>query len=473
MNFRHTLTPTFLFIIFLVSTLAPALMIRETEAQEDFYPRLYVTPSVAYAEPGQTVSVSIMIANVFSLWSYQVFIEYSPDIVEIVRNESTADIHSPYAYYLYQGDFLKRGAYNTFWLANVNNTRGELQAWEAMVLPSPDTSGNGELFRVVFRIKQTGASILDLNNTALATKWNVPIPHKAKDGAVTTAALGISPSLIKGEDYPPDSYFDVNVSLVGSVKNVYGFDLNITYGTEVLNVTSVTLLSLLEMPNSNSTEINYTEGRIRLSVNCTAPASPINTTGPMATLTFRVLPSEQKTDIDIVNSTLTDVFGNDIIHLATKAVFTGGLIRNVGIREATLSSYDVTAGDNITVTINAYNNGTRNETFTITVHAINNITILAGGPSQYVIESNQTKTLTLTMYTYGLGGNYTIYVNMSWVPDETITEDNLYAIPSMLSVTPKAEPTESPFGTTFYIAITLIIIVVVAALLFYYLRRKR
>ena len=472
MNAKHIITPTFLFAILVICSFAPLLLINEPEVLAASYPTIYVTPSVAYGEPNQTVTVSLMIANVFNLWSYQVYVNYAPDILEIVRNSSVPSETSVYAYLVHQGDFMKRGAYDTFWQPKVNNTGGQLKVWESMLLPSPDTSGSGELFSVVFKIKKTGASILNLTETYLETRFSVSLPHEDYNGAITTVSLGMSPSLIRGEDYPADSFFDVNVSLGGTVENFYGFDLNITYGKDTINVTSVAFLPLLEMPNDNLTEINYTEGRIRLLMNCTAPASPISTTGPIATLRFKVLPSEQKADIEIVDSILVDSSGNEIIHLVSKATFTGGLIRNIGIREATLSSYAVNAGDGITLTITAYNNGTRNETFTVIAYAVNNITVLAGGPEEFTIESNQTSTLTLTLGTYGLGGNYTIYVNMPSVPDESTTGDNQYAVASMLSVTPKAEPVESPFGTTFYLAIAIIIIVIVVVLI-YYLRRRR
>lgn len=472
MNPRRTYTPTFLFVLLLICAFAPVFMIRESKAQGTGSPMLYIAPSIAYGEENQTITVSVMISNVFSLWSHQVYLNYSSDILEIARNQSTIDENSPYAYYVYEGDFLKRGAWNPFWVAKVNNTAGTFQAWESLVVPAPDVEGNGELFRIVFKVKKPGSSVIHLYDTDLRTKFNVPIIHGTTDGAVTNLKIGILPTLLKGEDYPPGSSFDVNVSLTGAIENFYGYDLNVTYSVDVLNLTSVTLLPLLEMPNENQTEIDYVEGRIRLFMNCSAPASPINTTGAIATLRFEVLPSEEKTDIDVTNSTLYDAAGHEIIHMNFKATFTGGLIRNIGLVDAAMSAYAVNAGDNVTLTINAYNNGTRNETFTIVVHAVSSITVLAGGPTQFTIDSNQTKILTMTLGTRGLGGNYTMYVNMSWLPDESLTGDNEYVIPSMLSVTPTAEIQESPFGTTFYVAIAIIIVVVVVVLIFL-LRRRR
>jgi len=471
MNQRRAYTPTFLLMFLLICAFAPAFMIREGKAQGAGSPTLYVTPSIAYGEENQTITVSVMISDVVSLWSHQVYLNYSSDVLEIVRNQSTIDVNSPYAYYVYEGDFLRRGAWNPFWVVKVNNTAGSLQAWESLIRPAPDVGGNGELFRLVFKMKKAGSSIIHLYNTDMRTINNVPIVHNTIDGAITNLKIGILPTLIKGEDYPPGSSFDVNVSLTGAIENFYAFDLNVTYGVDVINVTSVTLLPLLEMPNENQTEIDYVEGRIRLFMNCTAPASPINGTGSIATLRFEVLPSEEKTDIDITNSTLYDALGNEIIHMSFKATFTGGLIRNIGLVDAVMSTYAVNAGDNVTLTIDAYNNGTRNETFTIVVHAVSNMTVLVGGPTQFTIESNQTKTLTMTLGTKGLSGNYTIYVNMSWIPDESLTGDNEFVITSMLSVTPTAETQESPFGTTFYVAIAIIVVVVVV--LIFLLRRRR
>jgi len=147
---------------------------------------IQLDPAVNVAVQDEYFNLSVMISDVLSLWSYQIYLSYSPDVLEIARNQSTMD------YYVYQGDFLKRGAFSTFWVSKVNNTAGTLQAWESLVSPAPAVEGNGELFRVVFKVKNAGSSFIHLYNTDLRTKYNIPIVHQTTDGIFTTLSNAIT-----------------------------------------------------------------------------------------------------------------------------------------------------------------------------------------------------------------------------------------------------------------------------------------
>lgn len=451
---------------------APSLMIKRTEAQATSYPDLYVNPSAAYAQPGDNITVSVMIANAINLWLFQVYINYSSDILEIPRNTTVTDETSPNAYYIYEGNFLTRGSFFTWWVPVVNNTLGEVWVWDTMVAPAPEVSGNGELFRIVFHVKKAGGSMLHLFNTALTTKYNVPIPHDVEDGAIATVKMGFSPNLFQGTEYQPGASFNVDLILSGIIQDLYAFDINVTYSKDILSMNSVTLQPLLGTPNDNSTEINNSEGWTRLTLNCTPPADSTNTTGLIATMNFTVLPAVGETDIVIQNLTMLDSASNQIICVREKAIFTGGVIRNLKIVGATMSPLSVEAGENITLSTTILDDGLLNETSTIVVHASNDMSVLIGGPEEFTIAKDETKTLNLTIGTTGLSGNYTISIFVFLVPNELNISDSQYTYPSLLLVTPKPEPAPSIFGTTFFIVIALVIIVI-AIILVYYLRKKR
>jgi hypothetical protein len=451
---------------------APSFVIKRTEAQQTSYPVLYVSPPDAYAEPGENVTVSVMIANAINLWLFQVYINYSQDVLEIPRNTTVPVETSPDAYYVYEGDFLRRGSYTTFWVSQVNNTKGELRVWDSMLNPAPEVSGNGELFRVTFHVKKVGGSLIHLFNTALTTMYQVSVPHSTEDGAIATVKMGFSPNLFQGTEYQPGKSFDVDLILSGTIEDLYAFDINVTYRNDILSVDSVTLQPLLGTPNDNLTEINNSEGWVRLSLNCTPPAPSTSTTGSIATLNFTILPAVGETDIVIGGLTLLDAAGNEIVCIREKATFTGGLIRDLKIVDATMSPLSVEAGENVTLSATILNDGPLNETSSIVAHAADDISALIGGPEEFTIEAGETKTLNLTLGTAGLGGNYTISIFVLLVPNEVNVSDNQYTYPSLLSVTPKPESVPSIFGTTFFIAVALVIIVI-AIVLVYYLRRKR
>jgi hypothetical protein len=145
-----------------------------------------ISPGVSVATSGDYFNVSVMVVNVTGLWLFQTYVNYSPDILEIPRNASVPEETSPYAYWVYEGNFLKRGAYTTFWVPQLNNTRGELRVWNSMLAPGPEASGSGELFTVTFRVKSSGMCCLDVCNVALATRNQTAIPHNTTDGVFTT-----------------------------------------------------------------------------------------------------------------------------------------------------------------------------------------------------------------------------------------------------------------------------------------------
>jgi len=450
---RDLITPflSFLLTSILIVALAPGF-----RSIAQIYPQISIIPQTSYVLLEQDFNVSITVSNVENLYTYQVYINFSSEILEVKD--------------IIQGDFLRRGTYNTFWQPKWNNTEGLIQVWESMLHPDPASSGSGELFKVTFKTKKAGSSLLHLFNTALKDSFKARMYHETNDGFVTTTKMELIPKEMKGRGYEPGDTISVNVTLSGAIENLYGFNLTIKYDNKIINATSVELRQLLAMPNENYTIINNDKGLISLNVTCKNGAPSTNTTGPIATITFDIV-GFGETFIEIVNSKLININGEEILHVLEKASLYN-ILRNIAIipNETFISSESVIAGENITLNLKVLNNGDMNETFTVLVYAINEFTAIIGGPNEYTIAKESNKTLEITLSTNGLEGNYTVIITLLGVPNESNLTDNEYQYPSLISVYPKKESFTFPFEWILYIIVIVIAVIVVAVV---YKKRKK
>lgn len=456
MELKNLIT-LFLFIVLILTF--PFTFTHQFNVNAAIYPQISIIPRAIYVVPGQDFNVSITISDVTNLYGYQVYINFSSEVLEVLD--------------VIQGDFLKRGTYNTFWQPKWDNTVGQIQVWESMLRPDPASSGSGELFKVNFKVKNAGSSILQLWETDLVDPYQAKIKHTTNDGFVTTVKVELTPKEMKGREYGPGSVVSVNVTLVGAIENLYGFDLTIKYNTAIINATSVNLYELLGEPNENYTNINSDEGIINLNVTCQIGAPPTNNTGPLATIAFDIL-SIGETSIDIIDSKLIDINGEEIIPILESA-YIYGVFRNIGIipDETLISPLSVTSGENITLNLGVFNEGIMNETFTTIVYAYgaDEFPAIIGGPEEYTIKSESNETLEITLSTVGLGGNYTVIVKLSYVPGEANLTDNEYQYPSLITVYPLKEASVFPFESLLY-TVVIIVVIVIVGLAIYKKRNK-
>jgi len=426
---------------------------RKVNAQ--IYPTIYVTPDAVYSEVGKTFNVSVIISNVRNLFAFQVYFSFSNHVLEVTSIE--------------EGQFLNRGYYDTAWTPKIYNDKGYCAVWNSLFRGSPAASGSGELFKIIFKVKKPGGSVIHLYNTKLADPFQAKIEHNTKDGLFTTVKLGLKPEKIMGAEYTVGTSFQLNLTLKGAIENFYGFDVRINYNNTILNATSVTLNTLLEQPNINFTEIVNEQGEIHLNVTCLSPASPTNNTGLLATITFEILKTAE-TEIGIAKSNIINVNGESIIHLAESSFFSGSLIRDLGIIYASLASFKVTEGENVTLNVIIGNLGKLNETFNIRVYAMDNISAIMGINFDIPINAGTEKNITMQLSTIGLNGNYTVVVQISYVPNEIDLTNNQYILPYQLQVIAKTEGMQLSWGVITVVVIIVIALVAILGLLFY---RKR
>ena len=464
---KKTLIP-FLFTILILSACSSLLTTRRAGATISGYPVVSITPTVSFAAVGENVNVSIVISNGVSLFLYQVYVSYSSELVSIVN--------------VTEGSLLGRGgAYPTFWRAVYNNDQGLLQVANSLFRGGQTVMGDGEAFIVTLKMNKPGGSQLLLHDILLKNEFAITFtPVFTQNATISTAAIGVTPNPIRpnaSNDYSINKTFNVNITLNGAVSKLYMYDLNVTYGKDVLEATAADLLPFMGIPNTNLTTIDNDDGKVRLSLECTPPAASTNVTGALAIITFRVI-SLGATDIEISeNSALMDEDGKGIFPILGSASFNNQYAnRNIGVVSSALSSYEVTAGDDVTETTVVRNDGSTNLTYQIAVHAYDtqdNIPALVAGPSTLTIGKNTTATITMTLKTTGLDGNYTVQAYIYNLPEETSYQDNTYTITMELLVHPAAEESPSPFGTTFYAIVAAIVILVAIIAAYILLRRKK
>jgi len=453
----------FLSTILVLSVLSPLLVPRQAKAQSR-YPIVSITPPSSFGAVDENLNVSIVVANVVGLFLYQVYIDYSPDVVSVVN--------------ITEGNLLQRGgAYTTFWRAVYDNSQGLVQVANSLLRGAQTVTGIGEAFIVTFKLNKAGGSLFHLHDVMLANQFGGQIiPVFTEDATVSTAKLEITPNLIRptaSNDYSINKTFNVNITLVGAVSSLYAYDLNVTYRKDVLEATSVTLLPFMGTPNANQTQIDSGNGTISLSLECTPPASSTNVTGTLATIAFRVIGVGDASIEISENATLADKDGRNVVPNLGSASFNNQYgTRNIGILDSTLSSYEVTAGDSITETIIVKNDGSANETLLAAAHARKGIAALVAGPSTFTIQANTSETITMTLKTEGLDGNYTVDVFIFYLPEETTYQDNNWTINQPLLVHAKAEETP-PLSTTFYAGVAIVVIIIAVVAAYILVRRRR
>ena len=132
-----------------------------------------VNPQRLGRSPGDTFNVSVVIAEVDVLYTYQVYMNFSTNVLEVVN--------------VTEGDFLSRGGiYNTIFVVKWNNTQGSIKVWDGLLAPAPEACGTGEAFKITFRVKGERGSVLHLYNTTLLDKYQAEIPHSIEDGFFST-----------------------------------------------------------------------------------------------------------------------------------------------------------------------------------------------------------------------------------------------------------------------------------------------
>ena len=377
-------------------------------------------PATMYISPERIVDpllvpcsnfvVNVSIANATDVYMYEFKLGFNSSVLNVVDAEL--------------GDFFPSSVTPQI---EINNPAGYL--WFSAELEPPETpkSGDGVLAIITFHVEDYGVTNLDLYDTVLKDEAGGSLSHTALDGFfnnIQLAKLYISPSEIIDPGLLPSVVFTVDVML-DDVENLYGYEFNLGYNTEMLTCIGIMIHPVLnETHFTTNMMMDDGAGHLWVKVTYYPPASPITTFDPVSivTLTFMV-DNVGSSPLDLYNTSLTDVDGDPIPHEAIDG-YVQTLIRDVAITNVVCSHTWAYSGWIVNVTVTAKNLGNVSETFDVTAYydssPIGTLTVTDLAPN------TETELIFVWNTSDVAEGLYTLSATASYVPYEFNTTNNNY-----------------------------------------------
>ena len=361
--------------------------------------------------PCNTFAVNVSIAEATDLYAFQFKLSYDPTVLTCTS--------------AVLGDFFPPSVIP---MVTINNSAGYVIFSATLAPPEAARTGNGTLAIITFHVENLGATALDLSDTQLFNQIAEPCPHSAEDGFfnnILMAKLAVDPPVIFDPTMTPPKTFDINIT-IDDVEDLYSFQFNFTYNSEVLTCYGAVLNSDFGgfYPTSTFT-VDDRNGYIWVNASYDPPASPITTFAPrtLVTLKFQV-ESMGISHLNLTDTGLADSDGDPIPHEVTNGIFISQ-IRDVAIIDVYASANIVYQGWPVNITVVVTNKGDVAETFDVTAYfddsTIGTATIVGLAP-------NDTATAIIPWNTTEAEPchNYTIRAYAWPVPYETSLEDNSF-----------------------------------------------
>ena len=431
---------------------------------------IYVAPLISTANQGGVFSVNITVANVLNLYAYEFRLSWEPSLLDLTS--------------VAEGPFLNaEGTYMTIFTPRIYNTpdpfgiSGYVYV-ACTLLGEPATaaaSGSGTLATIEFLVKEEGNTSLHLYDTKLINSLIVEISHETQDGyfqSLPPPEIHVKPSGVVDPSLQPGNAFSINVTVIQAV-GVYAWSLNMSWDPAVLNVTNVEEGSFLNQSAYGTTfnkHILQEEGF--LYANCSlfgeSPDVSASGNGTLVTVSFLV-EAVGSTVLDLYDTKLLGYGGGELPHEVQDGYFdNSGVRRDVSIVSVEASPTTVEAGDSVSITVVAGNEGDVTENFDVIVYWGD---INIGTVSTSDLSPGSQKTLTFSWKTEGMvEGNHTIEAVASAVIWEANTDDNTY-VNGYVTITPPEETSSLP--VTLIAAVVIVILIVVAVIGVMFLRKRR
>ena len=274
--------------------------------------------------------------------------------------------------------------------------------------------------------------VLMVLSLTLTSPLTLGFPLRSEIQRVTTPTslprVYVDPSNITDPAIAPSENFTIEVK-ISNVTELYGFDIQLSWNTSMLNYTShlvkipvetypdgVLHQPILQVKN----EVNASTGTY-IIVYSSLQAPSFNGSGIVFEMTFTVL-GYGECALDISNSDLSNRKGQPIEHTVEDGYFNNAYY-DVAVSSIVPSALNAYIGDTVNITVVVLNNGTtRHETFNVTVFyddvLIDLKTVLALPPSEE-------ETITFYWNTSDTSpGNYTLSANASILTSEYETSNN-------------------------------------------------
>lgn len=239
----------------------------------------------------------------------------------------------------------------------------------------------------------------------------------------------LAPSAKAAESPTQETSFSVTVT-IRDIKNLYGFDIKICYDTSTLDLIEASPISPWKfMYVIVENEINEFNGIYRLAMAAIDPQEPFSGSAPLVKLTFYGALSGESS-ICIVEAELSDRNGNAIPHVIDGLTIQGLPVHDIAVKGIVGYPKGVYQGDPIYLYVTIENQGDFTETFTVTVYADQDITIIG----DEVIVGTQTfndlpaRTLTTLIFVWDTTsapcGHYFISAEVAPIDGEIDIADN-------------------------------------------------
>jgi hypothetical protein len=153
-----------------------------------------ISPSPATINPGETVTVSVIVNNVTNLYGVDIRLSFDPARLEVVDADPQRS-----GIQVTGGNFLT-DLFVIF--QEADNTAGTIKYVATQVNPTPERSGSGVIFYVNLRRKSGGTTTLHFTQVDLATRDGNKIDATSQDGTVifTSSPVCQAVTLTTSED---------------------------------------------------------------------------------------------------------------------------------------------------------------------------------------------------------------------------------------------------------------------------------
>jgi hypothetical protein len=313
-------------------------------------PRFYVDPPSLIDTsllPPKTFNVSIKVADVTNLAGYEYKIAWDKSILNFV---SVKDFVPYTSYYL--GKNVTTNNYNA--------THGRMYFVVVDTSGAPFT-GSTTLREITFKVTGIGSTIVDLFSTILGDPFANPITHTVGKGffsnvPIIPARIQIQPSKIIDPELKPPKNFTIDVNIINA-KNLYNFDLKISYNTTVLDVAEIKEGPFLKSFGTtivNKMEDNPVTGTIWIAISLVSPAPPANGNGTLAIVTFNVTQlGESK--LHLYDIKLTDKNGATLLYETADGYFNNVLLAKLYVDPPSIIDPSLTPASTFSIDIKIAN----------------------------------------------------------------------------------------------------------------------
>ena len=349
---------------------------------------------------GEQFEVSISVADVSDLYGWELKLYYSSALLNatsITEGPFLKDVNSTFFFSSFDDDY--------------NATHGRMTATCALVGNISGVSGNGVILKAAFKTKALGVSLLALSDTRLGKPTSELIPHTVANGAVEIVAaihdLAVRNVTLSRNEVAVERSVEVYVLVANEGNRSEGFTVNL-YANET-SVVSENFVNLAEGNIENYTLVWNTTGTI------------VNST---YNIKAEVLPVPDETDLD------DNVFEDGFLLITPKK-------HDVAVSSLSPEYPAVFAGQSVNIVVDVVNDGSYDETFSVTLYYDN---ATAGTRSITKLPSGETLNLTFVWDTSGVAANrsYVMKAVASQVPGETNTLNNML-VDGNVTVLPREE----------------------------------